>query len=280
MHAERRDEAEEGGPSSDGAGEPRRIRRALGVLRNIDGHPLVLGMARVVRSRLPGDVDYGDPLSTAGSDPPHLIGQRLATITADRPSAVRELGMSALQVWQAVSEASGRGHGHDELAILFTDLAGFSDWTLEAGDTLAVELLRRVGKAGEPCVERHGGRVVKRLGDGLMAVFPDAAAAVDAALAMQRAVATVQVGGHRPRLRAGVHVGRPRKLGSDYFGADVNIAARIAVAAAPEQVLISEAVRERLADAEGVTTRRRWVFISKGTPRGLRVYAATSPGAG
>lgn len=250
-----------------------RARRALEALKRLDGHPFVLGAARAVRRRLPGDLDYGDPLSTAGSQAPQLIGQRLATITADRPSALREVGMSALQVWQSVSEASGRGHGHEEVAILFTDLAGFSDWTLAAGDTQALELLRRVGKAGEPCVERHGGRVVKRLGDGLMAVFPDAGSAVDAALAMQEAVATVEVAGHRPRMRAGVHVGTPRRLGSDYFGVDVNVAARIAAAAAPEQVLISQATRDRL-DREGVVTRRRLVFMSKGTPKGLRVYAA------
>lgn len=259
-------------------GEPApRSRRALEALRRVDGHPLLLGVARALRRRLPGDFDYGDPLSTAGSEPPQLIGQRLATITADRPSALREVGMSALQVWQSVSEASGRGHGHQEVAILFTDLAGFSDWTLEAGDTQALELLRRVGKAGEPVVERHGGRVVKRLGDGLMAVFDDAGSAVEAALGMQEAIAGVRVAGHQPRMRAGVHVGTPRRLGSDYFGVDVNVAARIAAAAAPDQVLISQETRDRL-EGNGVVTRRRLLFKSKGTPKGLRVYDASHEG--
>lgn len=262
----------------DSEGHDGRIARALQTLRRLDSHPFALGAARAVRRRLPGDKEYGDPLSTAGTDAPQLIGQRLATITADRPSALREVGMSALQVWQAVSEASGRGHGHEELAILFTDLAGFSDWTLEAGDTQALELLRRVGKAGEPCIERHGGRVVKRLGDGLMAVLPDASAGVEAALDIQRAMRDISVGGYRPRVRAGVHVGRPRKLGHDYFGVDVNVAARIAAAAGADEVLISEAAREQLA-GDGVATRRRWMFTSKGTPKGLRVYAARAEGS-
>jgi len=265
-------------PQDDAVAADGRMRRALGRLRRLDGHPLLLGAARALRSRLPGDVDYGDPLSTAGTEPPQLIGQRLAALSSDRPSALREVGMSALQVWQSVSEASGRGHGHEEVAILFTDLAGFSDWTLEAGDTQALELLRRVGKVGEPCVERHGGRIVKRLGDGLMAVFGDAAAAVEAATSMQDALRDVEVGGHRPRLRAGVHVGTPRKLGSDYFGVDVNVAARIAAAAGADQILVSEAARDQL--NENVRTRRRWVFNSKGTPKGLRVYAASAEGAG
>jgi adenylate cyclase len=61
-------------------------------------------------------------------------------------------------------------------------------------------------------------------------------------------VSEIEVAGHVPRLRAGVHVGRPRRLGGDYFGVDVNTAARIASAAGPPEVLISDAVHDRLSD--------------------------------
>ena len=60
---------------------------------------------------------------------------------------MRELGLGALQAWQALSEAQGRGRGSAEVAILFTDLVGFSSWALEAGDETALELLRRVAEA-------------------------------------------------------------------------------------------------------------------------------------
>ncbi len=63
--------------------------------------------------------------------------------------------------------------GDERLAIVFTDLVGFSDWALEAGDDLSLELLREVAEAIEPPVRRHHGEVVKRLGDGMMAVFDD-----------------------------------------------------------------------------------------------------------
>jgi len=171
-----------------------------------------------------------------------------------------------------VSEAQGRGHGDRELAILFTDLVGFSSWALDAGDTLAVDLLRQVGQGLEPVIAEEGGRVVKRLGDGLMAVFNDAGGALEAACRGQEALRSIDVGGHRPAMRAGVHVGRPRKLGGDYFGVDVNIAARVAAAAGAGEVLVSEAARERLDD--GVALRRRWRFSAKGAPKDLRVYAA------
>lgn len=64
-----------------------------------------------------------------------------------------------------------------------------------------------------------------------MAVFEDPGQAIEAAHAAARALESVEIGGHRPRLRAGVHTGRPRRLGSDYFGVDVNVAARVAEAA-------------------------------------------------
>jgi adenylate cyclase len=242
-------------------------------LRDLDSRPGLVRTAKALRKLLPGDDDYGDPLSVGGSEPPHLIGQRLAAMTAERPSALREAGLSAVQVWQALSEVQGRGRGEQEMAILFTDLVGFSDWALEAGDTLAVELLRRVGKVIEPPIQAHDGKIVKRLGDGLMAVFEDAGDAVEAALEACGELEGVEVGGHTPRLRAGVHVGRPRKLGGDYFGVDVNTAARVMQAAGPNELLISQTARERV-DDERLGLSRRWRFKAKGAPKDLRVYAA------
>jgi adenylate cyclase len=247
------------------------LQRIMDRLQRFDGHPMALRAARAVRNRLPGDPEHGDPLSVAGSEPAQLVGQRLSELSAERPSALRDLGFGALQVWQSISEAQGRGQGDKEVAILFTDLVGFSDWTLEAGDTLALELLRRVGVATETPIKAHRGTIVKRLGDGLMAVFDEPAQAVEAALEAQRALREIEVGGHRPRLRAGVHIGKPRRLGGDYFGVDVNVAARVAQAAGPEEVLVSQLAHDRL---ENVSARRKWLFKSpKGAPKDLRVYA-------
>ena len=253
--------------------QPGRTKRAIAALRRLDSGERLVALARAGRRRLPGDHTYGDPLSLTGDEPPQMIGRRLSAIADERPSALREVGMGALQVWQGLSEAQGRGHGDRDVAILFTDLVDFSDWTLEAGDTMAVELLRQVGLATEPIVGERGGRVVKRLGDGLMAVFDEPAQAVDAALDMARAIDGIEIEGHRPQLRAGIHLGRPRRLGSDYFGVDVNVAARVANAAGPGQVLVSQAVRDRLDDAE-LQLRRRWRFKAKGAPKDLDVYTA------
>jgi adenylate cyclase len=60
-------------------------------------------------------------------------------------------------------------------------------------------------------------------------------------------------------------------LGGDYLGVDVNVAARVGAAAGPGEVLISDAVREQLAD--GVSVKRKWRFSGKGTPAGLKVFS-------
>ena len=266
------------GQSPEGLEPVRPARGRFGAaLKRLDQHPRLIATARAARKLLPGDPRYGDPLSVAGREPSQLIGQRLAATTSTRPSALREAGFSALQVWQSLSEAQGRGYGDREVAIVFTDLVGFSDWVLEAGDTLALELLRHVGQVVEPIIDARGGEVVKRLGDGLMAVFQDAGQAVEAALEASRGVGELEVGNHRPQLRVGVHVGRPRRLGGDFFGVDVNIAARVAAAAGAGEVLVSEHACQRI-EADKLTLRRRWRFSAKGAPKDLKVYAAEPRG--
>ena len=83
----------------------------------------------------------------------------------------------------------------------------------------------------------------------------------------------LEVAGHNPQLRAGVHVGKPRKVGKDYFGVDVNIAARVAEGAEPGELLISDAAFEEL-DADSVEAKER-KLEAKGVPEGIRVYAVT-----
>ena len=69
--------------------------------------------------------------------------------------------------------------------------------------------------------------MVKRLGDGAMAVFSDAEPAVCAAFDAQRRDLQDRGRGIRPTQRAGVHRGTPRKVKGDFLGVDVNIAARV-----------------------------------------------------
>ena len=228
---------------AEGEGKDGRWKRAGQKMRKgaakLDESPALMTATKLVRQLLPGDARYGDPLSTAGSESPQVLGRRLAQLTEKRPGVMREAGMSALQMWQAVSEAQGRGRGETELTIVFTDLSGFSEWALAAGDEQALELLRDVGQAIEPPVDENGGRVVKRLGDGMMAVFKDPKSALAAVQAGRENMRAIECDGYDAKLRAGLHIGKPRKIGGDYLGVDVNIAARLAENAGPDEILVS-----------------------------------------
>ena len=257
---------------AEGRDGPNKARAALARVARTDTNPQVLKVTKWVRERLPGDSELGDALSTAGDDPSLVLARRLSELGNERPSATRELGLGALQVWQALSEAQGRGRGQRDVAILFTDLVEFSAWALEVGDDQALELLRRVGACEDAAVTAHGGRVVKRLGDGMMAAFSDAESAVRAACEAREKVATVEGDGYRAQLRAGIHLGRPRKIGGDYLGVDVNVAARVASAAKPGEILVSSAACEKLND-DAFTLKRKRRFKAKGTPKELDVFA-------
>src|SRR5207245_10631822 len=130
--------------------------------------PRLLDATRRARQRRPGDSLYGDPLSTAGTRAPQLLGRQLAALSGERPSVVRELGFSALQLWQGLSEAQGRGYGERDLTIMFTDIVEFSSCALEAGDAAAVSLLREVGLAVSSAVGARHGHVVTPLGERLV----------------------------------------------------------------------------------------------------------------
>ena len=231
---------------------------------------------RRLRRALPGDPGFGDPLSAAGRDPAGTVARLADRLFDETPRASREAGLGLLQVWQALAERSGRGTGDAEVTLLFTDLVGFSSWALGAGDDAALALLRAVARAVEPAVVQHRGRVVKRLGDGLMATFPAPQLGFDAVQAARVRVAEIEVHGHRPVLRAALHTGRPRALGGDYLGVDVNVAARLCEKAGGDEVLVSDTALAGL-DPERVSVRRKKTFAwtsVKGVPPDLVVYSA------
>jgi len=103
-----------------------------------------------------------------------------------------------------------------------------------------------------------------------MATFLSAEEAIEAALDAQDAVRGILVDGYSPRMRDGVHWGRPRKLGGDYLGVDVNVAARVTAAAKAGQVLVSDALLAHL-NGRGVQLGRARRLRAPGTPSGLRV---------
>jgi class 3 adenylate cyclase len=249
-------------------------------LRNKNRSQGVVELIRRARRVLPGDPEFGDPLSTAGEGGPRAAARAAGRLLGDRGGASREVSLGALQVWQALTERVARRPANPEVTLVFTDLVNFSTWSLQAGDDATLKLLRRVARAVEPPLLDAGGHIVKRMGDGIMAVFDDPLVAVEAVLKAKRAVKSVDVDGYRPRMRVGIHTGRPQRLAADWLGVDVNVAARVMERATKGGVMVSSATLDQLSQADlealGVTAKRvhRPVFAGKtpGLPPDLGIY--------
>ena len=153
------------------------------------------------------------------------------------------------------------------LAILFADVVGSTRLFEVLGDLAArdkvsvcIEIMRRA-------TEQHGGAVVKTMGDEVMSTFADCDAAIDAAVEMQTAIAghpDLVVEGQQITIRIGCHFGPVVIETRDVFGAAVHMANRMTSQAKAGQVIITDAIQQRLSDAWRAVARRVDVAVPRG----------------
>ncbi|HEY2436511.1 MAG TPA: adenylate cyclase regulatory domain-containing protein [Solirubrobacteraceae bacterium] len=127
--------------------------------------------------------------------------------------------------------------GRIRVAIAFADLTGYTRLTEEEGELEALDALERFVEAVEATLP-DSARVVKLIGDEVMIVGSDPSALIDWAVGFQ------QLMSERPLPRVGVHYGVALYRDGDYYGRDVNIAARIAARSAGGEVLVTRPVVE------------------------------------
>jgi adenylate cyclase len=130
------------------------------------------------------------------------------------------------------------GSGRMRVAIAFADLTGYTRLTEEEGELQALDAVERFVEAVEIKLPDDA-RVIKTIGDEVMVVGSDAAALTDWAVGFQRLQA-----GQRPLPRIGVHYGDALYREGDYFGRDVNIAARVAARSGGGEVLVTRPIVE------------------------------------
>jgi class 3 adenylate cyclase len=138
------------------------------------------------------------------------------------------------------------------VAVMFTDLVSSSELIESLGELEAHLVHRRHFFLLREAITRHCGHEVKNLGDGLMVVFDEPAAALDCARAMQRAIAR---DGDGLSLRVGIDVGEPLREGDDYFGTTVIVARRLCDAAAAGEILVSDRLRGPLGELGRLQSR-------------------------
>jgi class 3 adenylate cyclase len=134
--------------------------------------------------------------------------------------------------------------------IMFTDMVGSTDMTTRLGDARALEMIRAHDAVVRRALAEAGGREVKHTGDGIMASFDDALAAVGCAKSIQRGFARFNRSSRETiRVRIGMDVGEPVAESNDLFGTTVQMAARLCQTAEPEAILVSAALRDLTRDS-------------------------------
>ncbi len=159
------------------------------------------------------------------------------------------------------------------VAVVFADVSGSSLLYAEQGDTVAFNIVSRCLDVLEVHVKQHAGRVVKRVGDAVLAVFDDATAAVCASASMQQAMeVSGNAAGICTHVRIGISHGTAVLDAGDVYGDMVNVAARLVALAGVDEIVISGAVYDALPlDMRG-SARLIDRLVLKGRPSSEPIY--------
>jgi class 3 adenylate cyclase len=154
--------------------------------------------------------------------------------------------------------------------LLFADIAESTALTEQLGDAAFRAKARELDTSLRSVIRDSGGTPVegKVLGDGVLAVFTSARQAIDCALRCEAAGEPLGL-----QLHLGIHAGDVIREGNNVYGGAVNIAARIAAASEPGEVLVSQTVRDLARTSAGVTFDDRGQRKLKGVEGRQRLFA-------
>jgi adenylate cyclase len=133
--------------------------------------------------------------------------------------------------------------------FLFADISGYSTLTELEGDEAAAELAIWFGTRVSCMAKQHGADVVRRIGDAVMVHCTSAADAVELGIRLQTELGPVPGLRRFPVIHVGIHTGPAIHRGGDWWGATVNVAARVAAIAEAGQLLVTQATQQAAGDA-------------------------------
>jgi class 3 adenylate cyclase/pSer/pThr/pTyr-binding forkhead associated (FHA) protein len=136
------------------------------------------------------------------------------------------------------------------MAVLFTDIAGSTAYFERFGDTYGLAMVHKFNFIVHEVVDEGSGRVIKNMGDGLLATFDDADKSVQAAIAIQQRLKAANAASdeeHRFSVRVGVHYGMGIvRSNNDVYGSVVNVASRLQSLALAGQIVVSGALQQQI----------------------------------
>jgi class 3 adenylate cyclase/pSer/pThr/pTyr-binding forkhead associated (FHA) protein len=137
-------------------------------------------------------------------------------------------------------------HFRRSVAVLFTDIQGSTEYYEKFGDVTGLAMVHQCNSLLDGVVSKHGGRVVKHIGDAIMATFDNCEECVRTAVEMQQQLKELNASKKKEedqtRVRIGAHYGLGIVKSDDVFGDVVNVASRVESLALPEQILISDSL--------------------------------------
>ncbi len=159
--------------------------------------------------------------------------------------------------------------------VVFTDLFGSTSVFEALGNAQATQAVTQVTTWIAKTIESHGGRVVKMLGDGVLALFLDNPSAINAVVEVQRKhqqrMGQIPAANRMP-IRIGVASGDVEIVAGDCYGDAVNVAARLSDLSGPQQIWANSAALDGAAEAEGVRFRMLGPISIRGRAEPCTVY--------
>ena len=184
------------------------------------------------------------------------------------------LGMGEVNSSGAVLVNGTNARDSGTRTILFTDIVESTNMTQRLGDAAAMKVVEAHDAVVRKAISATGGREVKHTGDGIMASFISAASAVKAAVMMHSEL-RIHCEARADcafKIRIGAAAGEPVERDSDLFGATVQLASRLCSSAAPEQILVSNAVAE-LCLGKGMQFHELGEITVRGFEKPVRAHA-------
>lgn len=204
-----------------------------------------------------------------------LIAGRIIEVEPDVAEAM--MGGGAINAGgAAMSPVEPRALDTGTRTILFTDIVGSTSLAQQLGDRAVVDLVRLHDAVVQDAIAALSGRKVKHTGDGIMASFVTAPAAVRCAMRIQQELTTHNGTreGRNLKLRIGAAAGEPLEHAGDFFGSTVNLAARLCAHAQPAQTVVSSHVVD-LCGGEDLRFSDLGEVSLKGFDRAVRAHAVT-----
>ena len=158
-------------------------------------------------------------------------------------AAGQELPDTESTLAQAKLEFKFNRESRQNLTVFFIDIVNYTEKTTRLGPSEMMKLIKSFEDLVGEAVEEYQGRVVKKMGDGILASFKLPAAAAAAALRVQKKLgefSSMKVGYEKMEARIGLNSGMVTRRGKDIFGDVVNVASRMQSAATPGDILLTE----------------------------------------